>query len=331
MDDNRPTFWEKLAREVSGNASEEDKSWMQQQQDQELTEARAQAERVWKSTAISAPEFEPDVDRGWQRFQLRVQTRETTLLPEKKKATNYLTWSIAATISLLLIAGAYFVSRPSSSAWTEIRTVANQTKTIRLADGSTVALNQNSTFSYPTNFQKENRTVRLTGEAFFEVAKAEGKRFTIYAEGTKTEVIGTAFNLRAYAKEPVKVQVVEGKVAFARTETEDAIFLTPGQEGVLSEKGVIAQKQVIQNKNFRSWETKSLFFTDTQLDQLATDLEIYFNISITIQNEALRQCRFTTSFRNPDLKEVLDILALTGNLTITQKGTAYFINGPGCI
>ncbi|MDQ4139688.1 MAG: DUF4974 domain-containing protein, partial [Bacteroidota bacterium] len=120
------------------------------------------------------------------------------------------------------------------------------------------------------------------------------------------------------------------KVAFARTETDDAIFLVPGQEGVIGDKTPVARKQTIQNENFRSWKTKNLTFSNTQLDQLTNELESYFNIKITIQNEALRQCRFTTSFRNPDLKEVLDILAITGNLTITQKGTEYFINGPGC-
>ncbi|QMU27999.1 FecR family protein [Adhaeribacter radiodurans] len=330
MNENRPTFWEHLAREVSGNASEESKAWAQQQPEPELNEARTQAERVWKNTSLPTDSYEPDVERGWQRFQLKVQAREISLTLVKKNNTGVIRWAVAATISLLMVASAYFLTRPTQPAWTEIRTAANETKTIRLADGSTVALNQKSVFSYPTNFQKENRIVKLTGEAFFEVAKAEGKRFTIYAEGTKTEVIGTSFNLRAYAHEPVKVQVVTGKVAFARTETDDAIFLVPGQEGVIGEKTTVAQKQIIQNENFRSWETKNLTFSNMQLDQLAAELESYFNIKITIQNQALLQCRFTTSFRNPDLKEVLDILAVTGNLTITQKGTEYFITGPGC-
>jgi len=252
MDENRPTFWEHLAREVSGNASEETKAWTQQQPDQEINEARKQAERVWQSTSLPVGSYEPDVDRGWQRFQLKVQARELQTPLVKKNKMGTVRWAVAATISLLLVAAAYFLTRPAQPAWTEIRTAANETKTIRLADGSTVALNQKSVFSYPSNFQKENRIVRLTGEAFFEVAKAEGKRFTIFAEGTKTEVIGTSFNLRAYAHEPVKVQVVTGKVAFARTETDDAIFLVPGQEGVIGEKTPVARKQTIQNENIRS-------------------------------------------------------------------------------
>ncbi len=306
MEDNRHEYWEKLAREVSGNASEADKTWLNQNQEKEPTEARAQAERVWQRTALPEGTYEPDVESGWQRFRLRVQTRATEKPPVAKiRKLNFSTmYGIAASLALFIMVGYYFISKQvTPQNWIEISTAANETKTINLTDGSTVSINQNSTFSYPENFKIENRMVKLKGEAFFEVAKAEGKRFTIFAEGTKTEVIGTSFNLRAYENQPVKVQVVTGKVAFARTATDDAIFLTPGQEGVIA---------------------------DAELAQLVTELESHFNVKITIKNNALRSCRFTTSFKNPELKEVLDILAITGNLTITQTGTNYTISGTGC-
>jgi transmembrane sensor len=332
MENNPQTFWEKLASYVSGNASEDEKAWIRQKTvtGKENEEAIRKAEQLWSRSALPPDAYEPDVDKGWQRFQLRVQTR-TPAPAIKKPAFNW--WAVAATVALLLVAGWYLTfnsSQPDQVTWTEVKTGPNQTRTIRLADGSQVALNQNSTFSYPADFQKENRTVRLKGEAFFEVAKAEGKRFTIYAAGTKTEVIGTSFNLRAYEKEVVKVEVVTGKVAFAKTDTDDAIFLVPGQEGVISGKSVRPVKQPIPSPNFQAWKTKSLVFRNTSLGNLAAELENYFGISIQFKNDALRNCRFTTSFQNPDLKEVLDILAETGNLTITQNGTHYVISGQGC-
>jgi len=274
--------------------------------------------------------YEPDVEKGWQRFQVRVQAR--TITPPVKKPA-YSMWVAAATVALLLVAGLYWTSntaRENQVSWTEVKTGPNETKTINLVDGSQVALNQNSTFAYPTNFQKENRTVRLKGEAFFEVAKAEGKRFTIFAAGTKTEVIGTSFNLRAYAKEPVKVQVVTGKVAFAKTSTDEAIFLVPGQEGIIAGKTVRAVKQTIPSPNFQAWKTKSLVFRNMRLETLAAELENYFGITIAFKNDALKNCRFTTSFQHPELKEVLAILAETGNLNITQNGNQYLISGAGC-
>jgi transmembrane sensor len=332
MDDNQQqALWEQLAREVSGNAPAAGPAGEGPAADPARDAVRQQAGRVWAATARPAEAYEPDVDRGWQRLQLRVQAREAgPVLAPKKQAYGW--WAIAASIALFLAFGLYFVSRQLQPAWTEVSTAANETRVIRLADGSRVSLNQNSTFSYPADFQKENRTVRLSGEAFFEVARAEGKRFTIFAEGTKTEVIGTSFNLRAYARQPVRVQVVTGKVAFAKTATEDAVFLVAGQEGVLAADARQPRplKQKIEDPNFQAWKTRSFTFTNLRLAQIIATLESHYHVTIALENEALRNCRFTSSFKDADLKEVLDILALAGNLTITQDSNRYVISGPGC-
>jgi ferric-dicitrate binding protein FerR (iron transport regulator) len=330
-DKQQQALWEQLAREVSGNASEADQAQGQENPDPAAEAAFQQAERVWAATARPDAAYEPNVESGWQRLQLRVQTREAAATPIRKR-NPYAGWAVAASIALFLAFGAYFVARQLQPSWAQVSTAANETRVVRLADGSTVSLNENSTLSYPDNFQKENRTVRLKGEAFFEVARAEGKRFTIFAAGTKTEVIGTSFNLRAYDREPVKVQVVTGKVAFAKTATEDAIFLVAGQEGMIGADAhqLKPVKQKIENQNFQAWKTKDLVFTNLQLSELVATLESHYHADIVIENEALRHCRFTSSFKDPELKEVLDILAIAGNLTITQDSNRYVISGPGC-
>src|SRR5690349_20746210 len=74
MEKNRDDFWEKLAREVSGNATEEDKNWLKQNQDEASETVAQQADKVWKGTVVPSGNYEPDVEKGWQRFQLKVQT-----------------------------------------------------------------------------------------------------------------------------------------------------------------------------------------------------------------------------------------------------------------
>lgn len=340
MEEKRQTYWEKLAREISGNATEEDKRQPEQNPETGTDPLAGQARKVWAGAALPGPAYEPNVEKGWERFQAKVQARAAAQLPETEKTAGGVVrkmnpgtvYGIAASLALFILAGIYFLTRSvSSTPWTEVRTAARETKTILLADGSKVSLNENSTFAYPTDFQVTNRTVKLTGEAFFEVKKAEGKRFTIFAQGTKTEVIGTSFNLRAYSPKEVKVQVVTGKVAFAKTETDDAIFLTPGQEGVIGEKTVARPaRKAIAEPNFQAWKTKHLTFSDQRLEQVVAELENYFNIEIEIGNEALKNCRFTTSFQEPELQEVFEVLALTGNLKITQQGNRYTISGQGC-
>ncbi|MGV3639953.1 MAG: FecR family protein [Adhaeribacter sp.] len=330
MDDEQQALWEKLARELSGNNPETEPGQNRQESNPGTKAAFEEAGKVWAATRLPGEAYEPDVNKGWQRLQLRVQARESKSIPFRKN-NPYRWMGVAASLTLLLSFGFYLVSRQLQPSWTEVRTAANQTRVVQLPDGSQVSLNQNSTFSYPADFQKENRTVRLQGEAFFEVAHAEGKRFTILAQGTKTEVIGTSFNLRAYEKEPVKVQVVSGKVAFARAATEEAVFLVAGQQGVIGAAAGRPQKQQIADQNFQAWKTRSLNFNNLRLGALVATLENYYQVEIALENESLRNCRFTASFQDPDLKEVLDILAIAGNLTITRKDSKhYLISGPGC-
>ena len=86
MEDNRETFWEKLAKEVSGNAEEDDKAWLKQkrQQDLETETVAKQAEKVWAGCALPKTDYEPDVEKGWQRFQMKVQARTSELETPKE-------------------------------------------------------------------------------------------------------------------------------------------------------------------------------------------------------------------------------------------------------
>jgi transmembrane sensor len=78
-----------------------------------------------------------------------------------------------------------------------------------LPDGTKVWLNAASSLRYPASFAGKDRTVMLTGEAYFEVAPDANKQFNVMVEGVdntpmKIEVLGTAFNIQAYPDEPVR-------------------------------------------------------------------------------------------------------------------------------
>src|SRR6478735_4711962 len=110
MEENRENFWEKLAREVSGNATEEDKNWLKQNQDSASETVAQQAEKVWKGTALPAGNYEPDVEKGWQSFQMKVDVRTATQQPgiEKpaasvvRKMNMSTVYGIAASIALFI-------------------------------------------------------------------------------------------------------------------------------------------------------------------------------------------------------------------------------------
>ena len=67
---------------------------------------------------------------------------------------------------------------------------------ITLEDGSKIHLSKNSKISYPTHFEKESRTVFLSGEAFFDIAKNPKKPFFVYSNEIITKVLGTSFTIK---------------------------------------------------------------------------------------------------------------------------------------
>ena len=87
-----------------------------------------------------------------------------------------------------------------------------------MPDGSIVILNSNSSLSLDADFNKEKREIRLTGDAFFKVAKDAKRPFIVYSENIATTALGYRV-LCAWKKEMrikgIQVDLLEGKVQMA--------------------------------------------------------------------------------------------------------------------
>ena len=103
--------------------------------------------------------------------------------------------------------------------------------TMKLSDGTSVHLNSESTLRYPVQFNGQSRIVKLTGEAYFEVAK-NGKPFIVDLGDCMIKVLGTHFNVRAYNDEhEIQTTLVEGSVEVK--DINSKVLLSPGEQAVL--------------------------------------------------------------------------------------------------
>src|SRR5690606_24170677 len=86
-----------------------------------------------------------------------------------------------------------------------------------LSDGTKVWLNADSHLKYPVDFDKDKRVVELEGEAYFEVAKMNGKPFIVKTQNQEVKVLGTHFNINSYGyEEGIKTTLLEGSVMVSR-------------------------------------------------------------------------------------------------------------------
>lgn len=366
--DSEETPWELLARHLAGEASASEQhelyTW--------VTAAPARlalltaATRAWERGGTIPEAFaEADVDPGWQRFRVAADLAPTlTLVPAAVPAQAALTppappaapmpavptgrvvplWPVAQSwlrlaAAVLLLVGAWSLLRP----WLPGRqpervTIAAGTlrRQATLPDGSRVWLNHHSTLSYAAGFTDTARVVSLQGEAFFNVRKDHGRPFTVLANDTRTRVLGTSFNVRAYvAEDSVEVAVVTGRVLFGAaprlTAAPDSVLLTPGLRGVIRRvRPAAAVRAPIVDPNFRAWQRDELVFDDQSLAQVAQTLSRYYNTPVTLAHPALGRCRFTGTFQGTDLPRALRVVSLSANLSVRQSAAGYVLDGQAC-
>ncbi|WGQ11696.1 FecR family protein [Pedobacter gandavensis] len=181
---------------------------------------------------------------------------------------------------------------------------------INLPDGTKVWLNAASSLSYPTAFTGENRAVSLTGEAYFEVAKANPSQTFKVSTGTQTvEVLGTHFNINAYTDEPsTKTTLLEGAVKVFSKEREDrSLILKPGQQSAWT--GNQFHINYGKEKEAVAWKNGVFKFEDADLESVMRAVARWYDLDVTYE-KGLPARQFSGEIdRNSNLSQVLDILS----------------------
>jgi len=176
-------------------------------------------EREWKRRHKPSD----DVLRSLARFNAKVERRGSRL-----RIRRWLGFSAAAAVLVLL--SVLTVHRLNVEAPEQIFTVEAPQGTrsrITLYDGTQVWLNAGSTLSYTSGFNKTARDIRLSGEAYFEVARNEKLPFRVEARECTLTVLGTKFNVSAYEDDPiVQAALVEGSLRFESAQQGET--MTPG-------------------------------------------------------------------------------------------------------
>ncbi|MEM9822639.1 MAG: FecR domain-containing protein, partial [Bacteroidota bacterium] len=242
-------------------------------------------------------------------------------------------WMRAAAVLLLVAVGLWMVLQPGQGpqelVWTTIST-QGEMRPVNLPDGSIIWLNKNSKISFPETF--EERSVRLEGEAFFDVAKLDGKKFFIQAGDTKTEVLGTTFNIRAYHKEPiVEVTVFSGKVSLESAQDEaKEVILMPKDKGVYYKTGQKLEKTENADSNALAWKSGQLKFEQITLREILPTIVRFYQIKVEADSPSILNCTFTGSFEKTNLEEVLESIAFALNLEVKKQDNTYRLSGKGC-
>ncbi len=184
-----------------------------------------------------------------------------------------------------------------------------------LADGTKVWLNAASSLHFPTSFVGKERKVTLTGEGYFEVAKNSAMPFKVDVAGKgEVEVLGTHFNVNAYADEAnIKTTLLEGKVK--ANFGQKSLELFPNQQSVFkNESNFLQLKKDVDVNKVTSWKNGLFDFEDDDITDIMRQLARWYNVQIQYNGKITEQ-HFTGAIRRQvPVSQVLFMLQQAGGV-----------------
>ena len=247
---------------------------------------------------------------------LKVQLRRRMLYRTGRTILKYAAICVVI-IGTTLAVERYLSTRPTAIAMQTLSVPRGQNCQITLADGSKVWLNGGSTLRYPSHFE-ENRRIELTGEALFDVAKNGHKPFVVSAKGVCVKVIGTRFNVRGYAAEPLTVSLFRGAVSVYRENNEQqSVVLRPNEQLTVSGEGMTKHRM---DADVAAWKDGLLVFKSATMAQIITHLQTCYGVKITVKHPSLLNIRYSGMFRQSDgVVNILDIISRVQYFKVVHK------------
>ncbi|RKD90943.1 FecR family protein [Mangrovibacterium diazotrophicum] len=245
---------------------------------------------------------------NWRRLSYRMST---TSVPAKAKPRNLVTYWISAVAAVLIIGLIisttffYLKSDRFITGYTTIETPRGEKSKVFLPDGTEVWLNANSSISYPS-FSKDQREVKLVGEAYFKVKHDDNIPFVVSTKRCDVKVLGTEFNVMAYdLLNRNEVTLFKGRVE-VKAGTKSAV-LKVGQRFFISD-----DQQYIESANLQqthSWVENKLNFQKIPFGELVMRLENWYDVDLIYDTKRFAKTEFTGTFKNEEtIWQVLDAL-----------------------
>ncbi|MHA4808816.1 FecR family protein [Flavitalea flava] len=200
-------------------------------------------------------------------------------------------------------------------------------KTAMLPDGSVVTLHSNSRLTLASGFNKTNRELILSGEAFFDVSQDALHPFIVHTDHVNIEVLGTLFNVQAYPGDAhTETSLFKGKVAvYVKGHPDQRVILLPSQKSVIAnhtEKKVpvtdtviavvpLAADPVSHKAKEIAWVRNRIKIVDEPLETIAARLQDWYGISIIFTDNEVKAYRYSGTFESETVVKALDALQLS--------------------
>jgi transmembrane sensor len=259
-------------------------------------------------------------------------------------------WAAVVLVAVVVAGIVFHKTGKAAGSGTEpfdrIVTKAGSKTLINLPDSSTVVLNSACQFAYNKDFGVKRREMQLTGEAYFDIHGNPDMPLIVHAGNVIIRVLGTAFNVRAYAEDSfVEATLVRGVIEVSlKSDPERKILLRPNEKIVISNgnqavettlpadsnrskshEEVIRVTQVAPDPKDSSyietaWLKEKLVFRKESFASLARRMERWYQVRIVFTDTSQQSLLFTGSFEKETVGEALEALRHSAPFSYDMDG-----------
>ncbi len=281
---------------------------------------------IWIATAKPDKTNPFDSKKAFENVRHKLElTKRKIRIPFWKNSTFYkVAASIIISFSLGFLVNKIIPKKQviNSDVITEVMAPNGSKSKVVLPDGTNVWLNSNSSIRYSSSFNKQNRDLKLEGEAYFDVHKNKNLPFIIKTgNNLSVKVLGTAFNVKAYSSEKyIETTLERGSLLVERTEGKNIYEtrLVPKQRATFNKS---EKRMEVSTENdptlYSSWKEDKLIFRNEPFESLVIKLERKYGVSITIKDKEIKTFHFNGIIQNESITDVMNIIKYTLPISYT--------------
>jgi transmembrane sensor len=278
---------------------------------------------LWQETNIGTRIEFFSADDAWEFLKNRLgfQGKSSSNVTVMKKNHFRL---LAAAASLILLAALSAIALWLSgrqqlekyrSAVTMVETREGERARLTLSDSTHVVLNSGTLLNYDSDFNMETRNVKLTGEAYFDVATNPDKPFVVQLDKLRISATGTKFNVFSFGNEDrIEATLEEGHINID-VGTASPLKLEAGQQAIYFRK---TGKCIVRNvaiETYTSWKENKLRFKDTPMEEVLRRIGRKYNVRFELSSTDLLDLKYTGTFIDEPINDVMQMLSTVSPLT----------------
>jgi transmembrane sensor len=313
-----------LAGEASADEISELNRWRESDESNE-TEYQHLCES-WNYIHTGKEVNTPDKEKVWGKILDKIiSAKEKHLYP---RALIYKVAGIAATAAVIICSTLFFfLSKDTEKDLVSFNAPDGQKAQVALADGTNVSMNSNTKLSYYTDYSKKNRSVRLSGQAYFNVQKDPEHPFSVMVRNIKVVAYGTSFEVDGYDNSSdITVSLQTGHVGvFSYPSNKLIADMKPNQKLVISMNGDTQITSDCNPDEAALWRNDKLKINGDNLDVIARKMESWYGVKISINNVNTTK-RYWLTVKKESLSDMLDLINHITPITYSIRGKEVNIN-----